>query len=710
MDTPERSGVVPSVGPSLAIFDNLFPSRMSGFRLAEYTYLLGHLPSAEAWCGGELIGFAGTPGSNEAELAAFRTIHPALADRVIRFQDAVASGRRAALVYTIFLSQIHRHLPLLEAERLPFAFTLYPGGGLQLGVDTSDFRLREVCASPWFRRMIVTQRVTRDYVSSRNLCPAEKIAFLPGCVAVDRHVLTLPDRPIFGHDKDSIDLCFAAHRYEASGRNKGYGLFLDIARLLAGRFPHVRFHVVGGFTPEDLSVEGLSGRIVFHGAMPVHDLACFFARMDGIVSPNAPFETQAGAFDGFPTGTCSEAALSGCAVFASDPLGSNDAFVHGRDLVIIPHHAPAAAYIIGEWLREPARLAALGRQGQATFRAYYAPEAQLAPRLRVLEECLAEEPARLRRGPGTEQGVGPPEGEESRPKLSVLMITYNQRSTIRQAVESALAQAAAFDMEILCADDASTDGTPEVLREIAAAVGDRLTLINRPRRLGAVGNFLATYRQCRGDYVALLEGDDYWIDPHKLSKQVAFLDAHPECSLCFHPVRFLRADGTYAPDAPRFRDHSRFSTGDLLDNHLISTCSVVCRNERFDELDDWAEALPGIDWVFAVRHSLSGPVALLNEPMAVYRCEGGLSASLDPERALRAAIAILERLRSRLDPTHQPVIDAAVARRAHALEAMRSAADRTDCPAATLPDPPPRHHRRRWLPALWRRIGRSKRR
>ncbi len=70
MDTPERSGVVPSVGPSLAIFDNLFPSRMSGFRLAEYTYLLGHLPSAEAWCGGELIGFAGTPGSRTSRATA----------------------------------------------------------------------------------------------------------------------------------------------------------------------------------------------------------------------------------------------------------------------------------------------------------------------------------------------------------------------------------------------------------------------------------------------------------------------------------------------------------------------------------------------------------------------------------------------------------------------------------------------------------------
>jgi glycosyltransferase involved in cell wall biosynthesis len=699
--------------PSLAVFDNLFPSRMSGFRLAEYTYLLRCLPSAEAWCGGELIGFAGTAGSNEEELAAFRASHPSLADRVIRFQDAVASGRRPGLVYTIFLSQIHRHLPLLEAERLPFAFTLYPGGGLQLGVDLSDFRLREVCASPWFRRMIVTQRITREYVVSRGLCPPEKIVLLPGCVAVDREGLALPERPVFGHDKDALDLCFAAHRYEASGRNKGYGLFLDIARVLAGRFPHVRFHVVGGFTPEDLPVEGLSGRIVFHGAMPVHDLARFFTRMDGIVSPNAAFETQAGAFDGFPTGTCSEAALSGCAVFACDPLNSNESFLHGRDLVIIPHHAPSAAYIIGEWLRQPERLADLGRQGQAAFRTFYAPESQLAPRLRVLEECLAEPPAGLRRGLQPAGGGGPA-GKGSRPKLSVLVISCNQQSTIRQAVESALAQVTPFDVEILCADDASTDPTAEVLGKIAAAAGERLTLIRRSRRLGAVGNFLETYRRCRGDYVAILEGDDYWIDLHKLAKQVEWLDAHPECSLCFHPVRFLRADGTYAPEAPRFRDDTRFSTGDLLDLHLISTCSVVCRNHRFDDLEAWAEGLPGIDWVFAVRHSLEGSVALLNEPMAVYRCEGGISSSLDPEGSLRSAIAILERLRSRLDAIHHPAIDAAVARRARAIEEMPSRAGRPDSPSAALPDtpphPPPGQRRSRWVSALCRGIGRLARR
>jgi len=686
MQPVERRGVAPSGQPSVAVIDNLFPHRMSGFRLAEYTYLLRCLPSAEAWCGGEFVALAGA-GANEAELAAFRASHPTLADRVIRFQDAVAAGTRAGLVYTIFLNQIHHLLPMLEAEGLPFAFTLYPGGGLQLGVDVSDARLREVCGSPLFRRMIVTQRVTREYVVSRGLCRAEKIAFLPGCVAVDREGLALPQRLVFGRDKDRIDLCFAAHRYESSGRNKGYGLFLDIARVLAGRFPHVRFHVVGGFTPQDLSVEGLTGRLEFHGAMPVQELARFFTRMDCIVSPNAPFETEAGAFDGFPTGTCSEAALSGCAVFASDPLHSNDAFVHGRDLVIIPHHAPAAAYLIGEWLRQPERLADLGRQGQAAFRSYYAPEAQLVPRLRVLEECLAEPSAPLRRGP--------PSGTGSRPTLSVLLISHNQQSTIRRAVESALAQAAPFEIEILCADDASTDDTPEVLREMAAAAGGRLTLITRPRRLGAVGNFLATYRQCRGDYVALLEGDDYWIDPLKLSKQVDCLAAHPDYSLCFHPVRFLRADGTYAPNAPRFRDDTLFSTGDLLDSHLISTCSVVCRNHRLDDLEDWSDGLPGIDWVFAVRHSLTGPVALLNETMAVYRCEGGVSSSQDPQRALRAAIGILGRLRSRLDAVHHPAIDAAVARREREIKDV-----------CLRVDPRAGRRWRRWFESLRRRIGR----
>src|SRR5438552_5521342 len=123
-------------------------------------------------------------------------------------------------------------------------------------------------------------------------------------------------------------------------------------------------------------------------------------------------------------------------------------------------------------------------------------------------------------------------------KLSVALLAYNHERYIAQALQSVLSQQLASAFEIVVGDDASTDGTREIISGFQRMHIDRLRTIFPDRNLGSHGNKM--WRQvlegCRGEYIALLDGDDYWTSPEKLQTQVAFLDTHPECVACFHNV------------------------------------------------------------------------------------------------------------------------------------------------------------------------------
>ncbi|RPH42560.1 MAG: glycosyltransferase family 2 protein [Burkholderiales bacterium] len=135
------------------------------------------------------------------------------------------------------------------------------------------------------------------------------------------------------------------------------------------------------------------------------------------------------------------------------------------------------------------------------------------------------------------------EGTAVVPAVSVCVITYNQAPYIRQCLESLVAQQVEGGLEVIVGDDCSTDGTREIVREIAAAHPDVVRPILHETNIGAgVHNYLAVHAAARGRYVAHVDGDDYAL-PGKLARQQAFLDAHPEVTVVWHAMRVERADG-----------------------------------------------------------------------------------------------------------------------------------------------------------------------
>lgn len=291
----------------------------------------------------------------------------------------------AQLTYITFLNNASRVLPFLRERRLPFVLQLYPGGGFALGQPDVDERLRQVLLSPLCRRVIVTQTVTRDYVIEQIGCDPDRVAFIYGGVFDSRVGFDFErDKRRFPQDKPTLDLCFVAHKYGGDLTSKGYDRFVQLARALASRFPHLRIHVVGEYGPDDVPLGEAFDRFTFYGRRSSAFFGDFYAGMDAIVAMNRPFALAPGVFDGFPTGACIEAGCQGVLSCINDPLGLNIALTDLRDVVLLPDALTSAIEKVASLLAEPAAMYTLSRASWQRFRELFDTRRQLAERTRVI--------------------------------------------------------------------------------------------------------------------------------------------------------------------------------------------------------------------------------------------------------------------------------------------------------------------------------------
>ena len=222
-------------------------------------------------------------------------------------------------------------------------------------------------------------------------------------------------------------------------------------------------------------------------------------------------------------------------------------------------------------------------------------------------------------------------------KVTVICLTYNHVRYIRDALEGFVSQKADFLFEVIVHDDASTDGTADIVREYQA----RYPGIIRPvfqkenqysRGVSIPKTFL--FPLVRGEYVALCEGDDYWTDPRKLQKQVRALEACPDADICSHKAE-RRYNGKFKGwVAPRWRDGIIPAEKVILGGgaNLCATSSMMCRSEVYLKITPMREII-AIDYVLAIQGSLRGGMVYLNDPMSVYRMgvEGSWTSKYEGE-------------------------------------------------------------------------------
>lgn len=389
--TPRRA---PVGTRKLAIVDDVFPHMLSAFRIAEYNAYLERWKNATVYTTTGGFRTLREEGSFDDVLKTYSERFPLLGDRVVEVDSEQSISDHLVgneFLYTVFLYNAFRMLDLVHAHDLPFAFTLYPGGRFRLDQESSDYQLRSVCSSPNLRKVITTQKVTYEYLLGKKYCPPDKVEFVYGGVfPSDRLRGPGAEKKHYKENKSSFDVCFVAHKYTDRGADKGYDVFVEVAKLLARKHDDVFFHVVGLFDESDVDIGGLEGRIRFYGTKSTEFFSAFYSGMDAILSPNVPFVLQPGAFDGFPTGGCIEAGLSGVAVFCTDPLVQNVFFKEGEEIAVVPGDPEAISQKLSWYHARPAELRELATKGQRAFRRIFGREAQLGPRLEMLSGLLAE--------------------------------------------------------------------------------------------------------------------------------------------------------------------------------------------------------------------------------------------------------------------------------------------------------------------------------
>jgi glycosyltransferase involved in cell wall biosynthesis len=235
------------------------------------------------------------------------------------------------------------------------------------------------------------------------------------------------------------------------------------------------------------------------------------------------------------------------------------------------------------------------------------------------------------------------DNEAFAPKASVLVVTYNHERYVRQALDSVLGQDAGFTVEVVIADDGSTDSTVARIREHPAAADIRL--LPSDRNLGMTRNYQRGFAACRGEYVAVLEGDDVWISPGKLRTSVGFLDRRRECPLCFH--RLLLYDErtgcfTVRPP-PEATQRPYFAARDLArDNFIGNFSACVYRRDAIRRLDPALYGLDVSDWMFNIAMARQGCIGYVPEIMSVYRLHpGGTWSSQTPEEQWQHLVPLL---------------------------------------------------------------------
>ena len=223
------------------------------------------------------------------------------------------------------------------------------------------------------------------------------------------------------------------------------------------------------------------------------------------------------------------------------------------------------------------------------------------------------------------------------PLVSICSITYNHDKYIKDAMDGFLKQETNFPFEIVISDDCSTDNTRSLLKGYLERFPDKIRLLLPEENLGVVKNFSTTIAACRGKYIALCEGDDYWTDPLKLQKQVDFMEAHPECSLCCHRVLFKKVgDESFSEIFPKVDNDRVFTRQDFSPEFYPKTLSVLFRNNNITEYVKLSKKFKTGDtplWFFLSQY---GDIGYLNQIMGVYRIHpsGIYSLTSDLQKAI----------------------------------------------------------------------------
>jgi glycosyltransferase involved in cell wall biosynthesis/RimJ/RimL family protein N-acetyltransferase len=220
------------------------------------------------------------------------------------------------------------------------------------------------------------------------------------------------------------------------------------------------------------------------------------------------------------------------------------------------------------------------------------------------------------------------------PLTSVFVMTYNHENYIDQALRGILMQKTNFDFEIVVGEDCSTDKTREIVQEYSDKFPGKFKLLLHNKNIGAMANQTAVLKSCTGKYIAFCEGDDYWTDPDKLKKQVDFLEANPDYSMCFTDRMIVNSNNTVIKDTSvpvNLKKH--LEAKDIIGAYTPPTQTVVFRKSYLETdpciLESLKKVYNGDTFLFSYLATM-GKVGYIDLISAAYRInDSGVYNNLD---------------------------------------------------------------------------------
>ena len=210
-----------------------------------------------------------------------------------------------------------------------------------------------------------------------------------------------------------------------------------------------------------------------------------------------------------------------------------------------------------------------------------------------------------------------------KPIVSICCMTYNHVNFIKDCIEGFIKQKTDFDYEILIHDDASTDDNAKIIHNYEIKYPELIKVVyqkeNQFLKQNALFNIL--FPMARGKYITICEGDDYWTDPNKLQKQVAFLERNKSCNYVFTNNSILTSNGELKTDDKNLDDV--FDLNYLLDKRIMpTTLTLMFKKKSIINKTNWRSLMSKTfngDWVLLFMLNQNSKIGFIKDNTGVYR-------------------------------------------------------------------------------------------
>lgn len=368
----------------IIIFDDILPSNLSPWRNYEYENLCKEFPNTYIYT--DLTSYKGYTlnysfDENNEHLVSH---YPFLKNKIKKLKKT--SNFRAKLGYTLFYNNVIRNIKYFERYSIPFVFTLYPGGGFELNNKEVNDNLKKIFDSDLFRGVIVNQYVIKEYLIANNLVEESKIKLIFG---VSLNISNIGKETIH-KNYDSIKILFFANKYSEKGKDKGFDKFQEIAKSLLNQNKNIEFIVIGNFNIKDLDFPELNDFFTFKGVLIESEYNKILEITHFIISPNAPFILNQGAFDGFPLSTCIAASNFDNVLIMSDYFSESQKInlIDGIDYIKFDSNIDEVANIILGLISDKSEMNKIATNGKQKIKALYSFESQIKPRIEFFNKIL----------------------------------------------------------------------------------------------------------------------------------------------------------------------------------------------------------------------------------------------------------------------------------------------------------------------------------